>query len=459
MKTLYFLGFVLLVTISSFSQGSFYIVCQDRSFYSIDLDNCTSELIGNTENVINDITYDPTTDHIYGIDNLGNLVIIDPLTADLTLVGYAIPGITALTVNNQGFIYAMEQNNLYFINKETGYASFLGSTPDNIRSAGDMTFYRGDIYLTTIGRQLAKIDISNLANSTILGDMDINEYIFGFTSVSCTPSIYACPEEDIYILDSLDFLSSTLLCSNIVNSVIYGSASTSEYIDFTPINNTVDSSICFTDHVLPLDATTYNGSYLWNDSSTHRILEVTTEGLYWVEVQVENCKFRDSTFVHSKKPPFLELGNDTTLCDGETIILSTEDESAYHLWNDQSINPTLTVQSAGSYSVKYNIDGCSSYDTIVIDYQECIPSLILPNIFTPNNDSYNNLFTPIVSERIQSMITHIYNRDGKLIYATEEKFINWDGDQVNDGVYFYHILYKDMDGYEHNLKGHFTLLR
>ena len=71
------------------------------------------------------------------------------------------------------------------------------------------------------------------------------------------------------------------------------------------------------------------------------------------------------------------------------------------------------------------------------------PEYILPNIFTPNNDNFNELFIPIPPTRfVKSSTFKLYNRWGKEIFKTNDIFINWNGNGKNgspipDGVYYY----------------------
>ncbi|MBE0639657.1 MAG: PKD domain-containing protein, partial [Bacteroidales bacterium] len=63
-------------------------------------------------------------------------------------------------------------------------------------------------------------------------------------------------------------------------------------------------------------------SYLWQDGSTDSTYTVTESGLYWLEVTNEfGCTGRDSINVTIVPTPVVWLGNDTTLCIGETLLL------------------------------------------------------------------------------------------------------------------------------------------
>jgi gliding motility-associated-like protein len=69
----------------------------------------------------------------------------------------------------------------------------------------------------------------------------------------------------------------------------------------------------------------------------------------------------------------------------------------------------------------------------------------LPNIFTPNGDTANDLYTPIRKEVkfVNKLDFKIYDRWGLLVFETNDILINWNGNfkktnrKCSDGVYFY----------------------
>jgi gliding motility-associated-like protein len=104
--------------------------------------------------------------------------------------------------------------------------------------------------------------------------------------------------------------------------------------------------------------------------------------------------------------------------------------------------------------------GNESEPTEIVCNDNC-PNYDLPNVFTPNNDSYNDTFQAfniaIPDESggnvfncprfVRSVDFAVYNRWGKLVYSNENEvekslLINWDGKtnegrMVSTGVYFY----------------------
>lgn len=73
------------------------------------------------------------------------------------------------------------------------------------------------------------------------------------------------------------------------------------------------------------------------------------------------------------------------------------------------------------------------------------PVYELPNVFTPNGDGFNDVFTPmrITPDLINKVDMHVFNRWGRVVFETEDIFINWDGNAsgthlpCSPGTYFY----------------------
>ena len=67
----------------------------------------------------------------------------------------------------------------------------------------------------------------------------------------------------------------------------------------------------------------------------------------------------------------INLGNDTTICEGETINLNAGNFHSY-LWNDGSSNKTINISNSGIYSVNTTDEnGCNAFDEITIQTENC----------------------------------------------------------------------------------------
>jgi gliding motility-associated-like protein len=219
-----------------------------------------------------------------------------------------------------------------------------------------------------------------------------------------------------------------------------------------------DTTLCH-DDTLVLDFAHLNGSYVWQDSSTDPSFTTAQEGDYWVAVTVDGCTVLDSIHVNRSPLMPIDLGRDSTICYGDSVLLDVTTDDASYMWNDLTTAPTYSITEAGLYWVEVQVEDCTVLDSIVVSRLICEAILDIPNIFTPNQDGVNDLFTPIESVGIVSMETKIYNRWGQLVFETDRPTIEWDGQGHVNGSYFWQIRYIDIYANQRNLKGYVHLIR
>ena len=130
-----------------------------------------------------------------------------------------------------------------------------------------------------------------------------------------------------------------------------------------------DTAICLND-VITLDASYPDASYLWMDATTDSTHTASLPGLYYVEVtSVEGCITRDSILITNHPLPVVDLGNDTLICDGQTLTLDVTNSGVLYLWQDGSVNPQFTISSAGLYwAFVTDTNTCSKADSIIVNY-------------------------------------------------------------------------------------------
>ncbi len=131
---------------------------------------------------------------------------------------------------------------------------------------------------------------------------------------------------------------------------------------------------------LTLDAQNNGSTYLWGDGSTQQTLNTTVAGLYFVTVtSVGGCVGIDSINVTSSNQLIVELGTDTSLCQGNNIILDADNPGTNYLWSTGATTQTLTVLTAGTYFVEASTaNGCIGRDTITVSFTST-PSINLGN--------------------------------------------------------------------------------
>jgi gliding motility-associated-like protein len=127
-----------------------------------------------------------------------------------------------------------------------------------------------------------------------------------------------------------------------------------------------DTILCATPNLL-LDAGTPGNSYSWGTGDITQTFLVTAAGNYWVEISNGHCEARDTININeiSLDP---DLGNDTSLCAGQTITLDAFESGASYLWSTGDSVASIIVTTAGQYWVQVTLGPCTESDTVQVNY-------------------------------------------------------------------------------------------
>ena len=116
-------------------------------------------------------------------------------------------------------------------------------------------------------------------------------------------------------------------------------------------------------------------------------------------------------------------------------------------------------------SVEVTLQSCNRYNCCsdtAFYVKSLIRSVWFPNVFTPDEET-NNRFGITTSFEIVKFELHIYNRQGLLVYHTEDPAAMWDGTRDGrpcpQGAYVYHWHVRDATDYVKNGTGTITLIR
>lgn len=175
-------------------------------------------------------------------------------------------------------------------------------------------------------------------------------------------------------------------------------------------------------------------SYNWLDFFDEPTFLVQEAGIYWVDITIGDCTYRDSITVQIE--PAISLGKDTLLCYGESLLLEVSHPLGEYSWSDGSSTATLEVYKPGSYWVNIPSAYCQISDTIQVRFVEC-PDMI-PNVFTPGNDEANETFYIANIENRQWQL-RVFNRWGREVYFSDNYRNDWTGESLSSGVYFYYL--------------------
>ena len=201
------------------------------------------------------------------------------------------------------------------------------------------------------------------------------------------------------------------------------------------------------------------GDYLWNGNT------YTTAGNYIFAHADENgCEQVDTHHLIYVDTSIQVVSLTRRFCDEESAILEVQCNLTDYLWNTGETTTTITVYEAGTYSVTATQGECVLESEITI--KPCEHPLLLPNAFTPNGDGLNDYFSiPEGSlDEIQDEDFHIYiyNRWGELVYSSESKYFQWNGEYrgqiYHDNIYNYIIFYRNINGAPRKANGSITVL-
>ncbi|MDD4575178.1 MAG: gliding motility-associated C-terminal domain-containing protein [Bacteroidales bacterium] len=101
---------------------------------------------------------------------------------------------------------------------------------------------------------------------------------------------------------------------------------------------------------------------------------------------------------------------------------------------------TYVYPVGGQFMVTHTVEtqyGC--IDSITKKYL-VIVEIIIPNIFTPNDDGTNDFFVIDGIEVLENCVLKIFNRWGRLVYKSDNYKNDWDGKGMAEGVYYYTFI-------------------
>lgn len=207
----------------------------------------------------------------------------------------------------------------------------------------------------------------------------------------------------------------------------------------------------------------------WNTGSLNPIIDVNRTGTYIATANLNECKWIDTIAITFVSPIDVNLGKDTTICEGKNILLATKAKGDKYVWQDKTIGKEFLAERDGFYKLQVYSGNCVYSDSIYINTKKCIVySVFAPNVFSPNNDGVNDDFRLFFQPdtKIVSFEMLIYDRWGKQVFQTNTNEVGWNGNingiLANSGVYIYHfrVEYIDENGPGKDFKsGNISLIR
>ena len=177
-------------------------------------------------------------------------------------------------------------------------------------------------------------------------------------------------------------------------------------------------------------------AYRWSTGATTASLAATQPGVYAVQaVFGPGCSATAQVRVRPAAglAPFT-LGADTTLCEGDALVLRAPMPRAAgdtYRWSDGSSGPSLQVSAAGTYALR--ITGCGTQSASRrVAVAACVR---IGNVITPNQDGRNDR---LEAQHLPSggWGLTVFNRWGRQVYHTAAYNNEW-GDTAAAGLYYY----------------------
>lgn len=163
-----------------------------------------------------------------------------------------------------------------------------------------------------------------------------------------------------------------------------------------------------------------NALYTWSTGNTLNTQIINQSGTYWLQVTQTGCANTDTIEVQYTPSPFVALGNDTTICEKQTLQLDAFNNNAVYLWQDGSKASGYLVKSAGTYFVTVDLNNCTVSDTINILYKAA-------PFFTLGKDSF-------LCSGQQYVLKPLINTNASLLWQDGSSAPSFT--VVKDGIYF-----------------------
>jgi gliding motility-associated-like protein len=266
--------------------------------------------------------------------------------------------------------------------------------------------------------------------------------------------------DSIYVFPTT---STTYLVQAIANGC-YGNADT---IEITVIPNPIvqiqASAVTCSGAPIELIASGNASNYIWTggyNSANNTIIFIPLLNTdYILTGYLNNCFQTDTFRINEFDNPKAVFDYQIDTCAGRLILSDGSEGSNSYLWNfdnQQSTlqNPTFSFNNfSNDLPVQLILNpntACADTALTELELSElAADKVLIPNIFTPNNDKVNDLFVIQSRFNCKPIIIHIYNRWGDLVFEKEATKIEWDGKyknaELSSGVYFYLIEYNNSE--------------
>jgi gliding motility-associated-like protein len=187
-----------------------------------------------------------------------------------------------------------------------------------------------------------------------------------------------------------------------------------------------------------------NMTYSWSTGETSQTILVPADGNYSVTIDNGGCSATDDINVAFYPTPILPAETILEICDAPNVTLDAENAGMTYNWSTGETTPTIVVDEAMSYTVLI-----SSGPTCILDatyvVTRCNVDVLIANTMTPNGDGRNDTFIIEGIQNFPGTTLLVFNRDGVLLYESNNYNNDWDGDGLPATTYYY-MIDLNLDG-------------
>jgi hypothetical protein len=188
-------------------------------------------------------------------------------------------------------------------------------------------------------------------------------------------------------------------------------------------------------------------TYLWSNGKNSQDDTITTGGAHFLIVSDDNgCQSRDTVNVTLKANPIPDIGNDTTICDTDTISIGTARAYVSYDWSTGATTRNIRVNLIGTYTVTVTDSfTCEGTASMVLDTMDCGTDFIA-GILSGDVNVYPNPANKVVRLEItnylsnRELIVSLVDMNGRLVNEQVYKagstiYDEWDISKLESGVY------------------------
>lgn len=133
------------------------------------------------------------------------------------------------------------------------------------------------------------------------------------------------------------------------------------------VNLGTDTTLCAS--TLQLDAQLLNANYSWSTGAVSKTIMAAVPGTYSVTVTIGSCTYTDAIQLTSAAAVQVALGQDESVCQGETVTIDAGNPGAAFSWSNGESAQTITASQNGTFSVTVtNASGCSGTDSKTLTF-------------------------------------------------------------------------------------------